>query len=95
MNYETYRTVMHTDLLTRNIVTDNPVRTAAIFASLISRNPVNISTIEGKGMVYTMKDGSVVVHRYFSSLTDGSPVVELNVINFPDVKNQKIHFVKE
>ena len=78
---------------TRNIESDNPARTAAEFAGLASRNPVSAIPIEGKGMMYRMRDGSVISHRYTSS-KDGSPVVELKVKNASGVKSQKIHFAK-
>ena len=80
---------------TRNIESDNPARTAAEFASLASRNPVSTIPIQGKGMIYRMRDGSVISHRYVSSSKDGSPVVELKVKNASGVKSQKIHFVKK
>ena len=80
---------------TRNIETDNPARTAAEFASLASRGPVSAIPIEGKGMMYRMRDGSIVSHRYTSSSKDGSPVVELKVKNASGIKSQKIHFVKK
>lgn len=50
---------------------------------------------EGKGMMYRMRDGSVVSHRYVSSSKDGSPVVELKVKNASGIKSQKIHFVRK
>lgn len=46
-------------------------------------------------MVYRMRDGSVITHRYVSSSKDKSPVVELKVKNVSGVKSQKIHFVKK
>ena len=61
---------------------------------MASKNPVSTISIEGKGMMYRMRDGSIVSHRYISS-SDGSPVVELKVKNTSGVKSQKIHFVKE
>ena len=79
---------------TRNIESTNPARTAAEFAQIASRNPVRIGTIGDTGMVYTMRDGTVVTHRYVSGSKDRSPVVELNVHNVSGVKSQKIHFVK-
>jgi hypothetical protein len=80
---------------TRNIESDNPARTAAEFAGIASRSPVSSVPIEGKGMVYRMRDGSVITHRYVSSSKDKSPVVELKVKNVSGVKSQKIHFVKK
>lgn len=80
---------------TRNIETDNPARTAAEFAGIASRNHVSATPIEGKGMVYRMRDGSIVSHRYVSSSKDKSPVVELKVRNASGIKSQKIHFAKK
>lgn len=80
---------------TRNIESDNPARTAAEFAGIASRGLVSAVPIEGKGMIYRMRDGSVISHRYISSSKDGSPVVELQVKNTPRVKSQKIHFVRK
>ena len=80
---------------TRNIESINPARAAAKFAGIASKSPVSSIPIEGKGMVYRMRDGSVITHRYFSSSKDGSPVVELKVKNASGIKSQKIHFVKK
>ena len=80
---------------TRNIESDNPARTAAEFAGIASRSHVSATPIEGKGMVYRMRDGSVVSHRYVSSSRDASPVVELKVKQASGIKSQKIHFVKK
>lgn len=80
---------------TRNIESDNPARTAAEFAGLASRCPVSAIAIEGKGMMYRMRDGSVVSHRYTSYSKDRSPVVELKVKNASGIKSQKIHFIKK
>lgn len=80
---------------TRNIESKNPGRTASEFAGLASKGFVSGIPIEGKGVVYRMRDGSVITHRFFSSSRDGSPVVELKVMNTAGVKSQKIHFVKK
>lgn len=47
---------------TRNIRSDNPAKTAAEFASIAGYSPVSVTTIAGKGIVRTMRDGSVVTH---------------------------------
>lgn len=80
---------------TRNIESGSPARTAAEFAGLAARTPVSAVPIEGKGMVYRMRDGSVVTHRCVSSSKDGSPAVELKIKQASGVKSQKIHFVKK
>ena len=77
-----------------NIFSNNPARTAVEFANTAGYNPASITTITGKGIVRTMRDGSVITHRFTSS-KDGSPVVELKVHNVSGVKSQKIHFVKK
>ena len=64
------------------------------FAHLAAYSPTTTVFIEGKGVVWTMRDGTVVTHRFVSSSGDRSPVVELNVHNVSNVKSQKIHFVK-
>lgn len=78
---------------TRNIDSSNPARTAAEFAGTASRGSVSAIPIEGKGMMYRMRDGSVISHRYTSR--DGSPVVELKVKNTSGIRSQKIHFTKK
>lgn len=80
---------------TRNIESDNPAKTAAEFTNIASRCPVSVIAIEGKGMMYRMRDGSIISHRYTSSSKDRSPVVELKVKNASGIKSQKIHFVKK
>lgn len=80
---------------TRNISSSNPARTAQEFANLAAAQAARITTIAGKGLIYTMRDGSVITHRYYSSSKDRTPVVELNVHKLPDVKSQKIHFTKK
>ena len=78
---------------TRNIDSNNPARTAAEFAGTASRSAVSSIPIEGKGMMYRMRDGSVISHRYTSR--DGSPVVELRIKNTSGIRSQKIHFTKK
>jgi len=77
----------------RNISLDDPLRAADKFAGLIASNPVGVRTIEGKGLVYMMRDGSYITYRY-TSTSDGSPVVQLSIVDVKGVKSQKIHFVK-
>ena len=80
---------------TRNIESDNPAKTASEFAALAGYNPVTVTTIKGKGIVATMRDGSVVTHRFFSSSKDRSPTVELKIVGTSKVKSLKIHFVRK
>lgn len=49
---------------TRNIESTTPAKAAAEFANLASYSPVTTETIAGKGVVWTMRDGSVVTHRF-------------------------------
>ena len=79
---------------TRNIFSDDPAGTALVFAGIATLNYRTATVIEGKGLAYTMRDGTVVTHRYYSSWKVKSPVVELNVHNVSGVRSQKIHFVK-
>ena len=46
-------------------------------------------------MVYRMRDGSVVSHRYVSSSEDASSAVELKVKQASGIRSQKMHFVKK
>lgn len=80
---------------TRNIESDNPARKAAEFAAIAGRSPTSSIPIEGRGMIYRMRDGSIVTHRYVSSSKDGSPVVEIKVKYISGVRSQKIHFTKK
>lgn len=79
---------------TRNIASDNPSKTAWEFAHIAAYSPMGTSTIAGKGVVWTMRDGSVVSYRYYSSSSDLNLVVELKVHNVSGVHSQKIHFTK-
>lgn len=78
----------------RNIVTDNPGRAAAEFASIAAANPSVIHPIPGKGFTWIMRDGGRVTYRWTSS-SDGSPVVELSCNGISGIADQKIHFVPE
>lgn len=76
----------------RNIVSDNPGRTAAEFAYLAAANPSVTHPIPGKGFTWVMRDGGIVTYRWTSS-SDGTPVVELECNGILGIANQKIHFV--
>lgn len=78
----------------RTIASNNPARTAAEFAGLASKNPVSSIPIEGKGMIYRMRDGCIIIYRRMSSSKDKSPVVELKIKGAHAPKSQKIHFIK-
>lgn len=78
----------------RLIESDDPMRSAWEFALAASNNPMSTSTIAGKGIIWTMRDESRVVLRFFSS-SDGSPVVELFASRSAGIPTQKIHFVRK
>ena len=80
---------------TRNIEADSPLQAAWDFAHTAAYSPMATTTIAGKGVVWTMRDGNVVSHRFVSSSADHSPVVELKVHGIPGLRSQKIHFVKK
>lgn len=83
----------------RNIVSDAPLKTATIFFQRIADG----SHIEhrqtskgGKLFLAYLSDGGIISFRDSSS-SDGTPVVEINILHSSDhgsVKQQKIHFVK-
>lgn len=77
----------------RTIESNSPARTAAEFMNLASKSFARVETLPGKGMVYHMRDRGVITYRRFSS-SDGSPVVELRVLEIAGVKDQKIHFTR-
>ncbi len=80
---------------TRIIECSSPIKDAFDFANLAGYSPSSTKTITGKGIIRTMRDGTVISYRFYSKSKDHSPVVELNISNFDAVKSQKIHFVKK
>lgn len=72
----------------------NPAATAYEFAAKAMKGFVSLTTLEGKGFIARMADGTLITYRYISSSADRSPAVELKVKNLKQVKSQKIHFVK-
>lgn len=54
----------------------------------------NSGGLFGKGHIMTMKDGTIIKYRMYSSSKDRSPVVELEISGLKRVKSQKIHFVQ-
>ena len=85
---------------TRQIESPTPVKTSREFFHLLANHPEKIGRIRDnngrpKGIMATMKDGTVITYRKRMS-SDGSPVVDINVTKVADgrVRTQKIHFVK-
>lgn len=80
----------------RNIVCDDPVKTAKEFYDIGAYGGLEYKMSNGKGHYTKMQDGSIFSYREISS-SDGSPAVEINIkesIDSGGVKYQKIHFVK-
>lgn len=71
----------------------NPVEKAYEFAAKASKGFVSMTTLQNKGWIRRMGDGTIITYRYYSSSRDHSSVVEVSVRNFKRVKSQKIHFV--
>lgn len=85
----------------RNIASIDPKSTAKEFYDKITYGGIetNIYNKDGEivGKKSKLADGSVVSWREISS-SDGSPAVEINIeksVNNANIKQQKIHFVKE
>ena len=77
---------------TRNIVSDNPAKTAKEFYDIAAKGGIEKTTSKGK--ISKMADGTIFSYRETSS-SDGTPVVEINIKYSTDnggVKYQKIHF---
>ena len=72
----------------------NPAQLAFDFQRIAGKNFVSYRSIPGKGHILTMKDGTIIKYRMYSSSKDGSPVVELEISGLKRVKSQKIHFVQ-
>lgn len=82
---------------TRNIVSSDNLATANDFYNKIAYGGTEISRNNGNLKITTMSDGTLIAKRNIS-LSDGTPVVEINIRNSTHnggVKYQKIHFVKE
>ena len=74
----------------RHLLSDNPIATANDFYKTATKNYASEKKIGDKGMVANMRDGtSVSIRKTHSS--DGSPVVEINILSPGRVKKQKIH----
>ncbi len=80
---------------TRNIVSDDPEKTAKDFYDKIALGGIEHSTGDGSRKITKMADGSIVTWRNYSH-SDGTSVVQINIKNSTHsggIKDQKIHFV--
>lgn len=80
----------------RNIVSDDPLKTAKEFYDKVAHGGIERTMDNGKGVYTKMSDGTILSFREVSS-SDGSPAVEINISNSTDhgdLKSQKIHFVR-
>lgn len=79
----------------RIIESVDPAKDAYDFQSPAGNNPSVFKVIDGgKEHVMRMRDGTIITYRRYSN-SDGTPVVELSLVDAPGVRNQKIHFVKK
>lgn len=79
----------------RIIESVDPAKDAYDFQSPAGNNPSVFKVIDGgKGHVMRMRDDTIITYRRYSN-SDGTPVVELSLVDAPGVRNQKIHFVKK
>ena len=81
---------------TRNIYAQNPLIAANDFYTKIAKGGIE-KKINDNHRITRMADGTVISYR-IKSVSDGTPVVEINIRksrNNSGVKSQKIHFVKE
>lgn len=83
----------------RNITCSDVDVTSQMFYSLACEQAVSIGDIRGnggehKGYLARMRDGTIISYRWSSS-SDGSPAVDINIQSTGSVKRQKIHFVQK
>ncbi len=82
---------------TRNIISNNPIDTAKDFYDKIAFGGKETVLKNGNLNITYMADGTVVTMR-IASHSDGTPAVEINIIDSTHtggVKEQKIHFISE
>ncbi len=82
---------------TRNIASQDNIAAAQDFYEKITYGGIERSYKNGSMKIANMADGSVVTWR-LSSFSDGTPVVEINILlstGSGGIKQQKIHFIKE
>lgn len=82
--------------LTRNIESDNPLKTATDFYDKIAFGGIENTYNNGNMKITQMADGTIVTWRK-TSRSDGTPVVEINIScssHTGGIKKQKIHFTE-
>jgi len=81
---------------TRNIASTDNISTAHDFYDKIAYGGIE-KRVNGNMRITRMNDGTVITMREVSH-SDGTPVIDINIKSSShngNVKNQKIHFVKE
>lgn len=83
----------------RNITSNDAETTSQRFYELACEQAVSIGDIRDKsgkhkGYVAEMRDGTIISYRW-TSTSDGSPAVDINIQSVGSVKRQKIHFVQK
>ena len=76
----------------RRIESEDPVSMFSEFFATATLGAID-SKIDGKAVVRKMLCGTIVTGRITSS-SDGSPAIDLNIVNSKYAKSQKLHFVK-
>ena len=76
----------------RRVESDDPVALFSEFFATATLGAID-SKIDGKAVVRKMKCGTIVTGRITSS-SDGSPAIDLNIVNSKYAKSQKLHFIK-
>lgn len=81
----------------RQIDCSDPIRESKKFYDKLANGGIEEILPNGKGVITSMKDGTVITYRVITS-TEGSPAVDINIKRSSDtggIKKQKIHFEKE
>ena len=81
----------------RQIDCSDPIRESKKFYDKLANGGIEEILPNGKGVMTSMKDGTVITYRVITS-TEGSPAVDINIKRSSDtrgIKKQKIHFEKE
>lgn len=78
----------------RIILTDSPKATSMDFYSRLSKGGKTTTLNNGKGKMTILGDGTRIVHRLITKTKD-SPAVEITISGSPNIKNQKIHFIRK
>lgn len=81
----------------RQINCSDPIRESKKFYDKLANVGIEEILPNGKEVMTSMKDGTVITYRVITS-TEGSPAVDINIKRSSDtegIKKQKIHFEKE